>query len=590
MKISSVNRTVNLLTQIINIDKPTEAPVEFRAQKPPFCPMPVRQPLPRATPESQGVSSDVLRAFLQRLADDPTINPHQVMILRNGHVIAQTAFGAQEVNTWKYTFSACKSVVSMAIGLLMDEGKLTEQTRVADVFDKKLPALSAARFNDMTVLHLLTMSSGIQFSEIEAMTSDDWLKGCLNSLISGEPGKKFHYNSLNTYVLAAIVREITGQELLDYLRPRLLEPMGIVNVFWEKCPAGIERGGWGMYLCPEDFAKLAQLVMQDGMWNGRQLISAAYLRRATDRRIAVPEEFGDFDYGFQFWSGRKHRCFLMNGMLGQNAVGFRDSGIVAVINAGNYDMFQTNEFFRLAQETFGGTFPEKLDGNLSAFLRLRRTIDAFTPGRPGPRLFRKSELPPECAELDGLTLIPDRDGSAASTGLLPLAMQVISGNYTAGLAGIRFRIADRTLYLEYHEADEVHTLPIGFQSPAFASLIFHGEPQRAAVSGAFARDEDDRLVLKLRIDLLELPSTRFLQLYFYRDHYELLHFEAPDEGLILTNAPRVTNSLDDVPFIGTALTKITTDWDYFDYMVKRLFRPRIRMKKSDCIPPVKYGD
>ncbi len=588
MKISAMNRTVSLLTQIIDIDKPTESPLKFRAQKPPFRPMPIQQPLPRATPESKGISSDVVRTFLQQLADDPTIHPHQVMILRDGHVIAQTAFGAQEVNTWKYTFSACKSVVSMAIGLLMDEGQLTEQTRVADIFDKKLPALSATRFNDMTVEHLLTMSSGIQFSEIEAMTSGDWLKGCLNSLLNGEPGKKFHYNSLNTYVLAAIVREITGQDLLEYLRPRLLEPMGIVNVFWEKCPDGIERGGWGMYLCPEDFAKLAQLVMQDGQWNGKSLISAEYLRRATDRRIAVPEEFGDFDYGYQFWSGRKHRCFLMNGMLGQNAVGFRDSGIIAVINAGNYDMFQTNAFFRLTQETFGGTFPARIGGDLSAFLRLRRTIDGFTPASPG--IFRKNDLPPEAEAFDGLTLIPDRDDAAASTGLLPLTMQVISGNYTDGLAGVRFHIENRTLYMDYCEADETHTFPIGFRAPAFASLKFHGEPQRAAVSGAFARDEDDHLVLKLRIDLLELPSSRFLRLYRYRDRWELLHFESPDEGLILTNIPRVANSLDDLPLVGPALTKITTDWDYFNYLVKRLFRPRITLKQSDTVPPVKYGD
>lgn len=592
MKLSSMNRAVNLITQIINTRKPTEPPVSFSPQKPVFHPAPVLHPLPRRTPESQGVSSDVVRVYLETLANDPTVLPHQVMILRNGHVIAQTAFGAQEPNTWKYTFSACKSIVSLAIGLLMDEGKITEETRIVSIFDKKLSALARLRLNDVTVRHLLTMTSGILYNEAEAMADEEWLKGSLNSLTAGDPGKKFRYNSMNTYLLSALVKEVSGQGLMDYLRPRLWEPLGIRNVFWETCPEGIERGGWGLYLCPEDFAKLAQLVMQNGKWNGKQLISSGYIRRATRPLVSVPENYGAFDYGFQFWSGRKHDCFLFNGMLGQNALGFRNNGIIVIINAGNCDMFQTNAFFKLTLDTFSGDFPDKIDGNMSDFLRLRRSMDAFTPepSSPLPSIFRKrASLPAECSLLDGLILTPD-DTRAASIGLMPLTMQVIGNNYSAGFAGIRFFVKDHTLHVAYHEADQIHTFPVGFGQAAVSYVKFHGESQRIAVTGSFTHDEEDHRVFRLRIDFLELPSTRFLRLYFLPDGYRLLHFESPDEQMITKNTYLLTDELDDKPLIGPALSKLTSDVDYLDYAIENLFRPRIAMKKNTHIPPVHYGE
>ena len=164
------------------------------------------------------------------------------------------------------------------------------------------------------------MRAGVIFGEAEALSEQDWVRAFLNSSLKGEPGTEFYYNSLNTYMLSAIVLRKTGKKLTDFLQERLFGPMGITDILWETCPSGIEKGGWGLYIRPEDIAKLGQLVMDEGMWHGQQLISAEYIRTATAAHASPPPELGDFDYGYQIWVGRKTPAFLFNGMLGQNVL------------------------------------------------------------------------------------------------------------------------------------------------------------------------------------------------------------------------------------------------------------------------------
>lgn len=576
MNISSVGQTLGLLMQLADTRKTTRPVLDLPA-KPPFTPSPVEQPFPEAAPESEGIPSDCIRTYLQALAADRSIAPHQVMILRRGRLLAHAAFGAQERDTWKYTFSACKSVTSLAIGLLIGEGKLTADTKVLSVLDEQIPPLARLRLSDLTVRHLLTMTSGILFNEAEAMTQENWVYCCLNSALGAEPGKLFHYNSLNTYLLSAIVHKQTGQNLTEYLRPRLFDPMGIRDIYWETCPRGIERGGWGLYLRPTDFAKLAQLVLQRGEWNGRQLVPAAYLDDAITAQAASPAEYGVFDYGYQIWVGRDGKTFLFNGMLGQNALAFRENQILVVINAGNSDLFQTNRFFELTLQTFSHPFDTPLPENPAAERRLNNAIGALSAYRRASlrqRWFGAAQLPKKCAELDGLTLIPD-DPHAPSTGLLPVVLQGILNRYATGLKSLRFEIADGRFFVHYGETAETYRIPVGFDAPEVTELRIQEMPFRVAVSGAFARDEDGRNVLKLRIDFLELPSSRFLRLYYGADGYRLRQSETPDEQLILKNVPMYTGALQSKPIIGSALSKM--DSDYFAYRVERLFRPYLRM-------------
>ena len=164
MNINSLNQTMSLILQLADTRKSTQ-PILDLPTKPAYTPRPIQQPFQTATPESQGIPSDKLRTYLTTIGADRSIAAHQIMVLRNGNLLAHAAFGAQECDTWKYTFSACKSVTSLAIGILIGEGKLRTDTKVLSILDEQIPPLARFRLADLTVHHLLTMTSGILFNE-----------------------------------------------------------------------------------------------------------------------------------------------------------------------------------------------------------------------------------------------------------------------------------------------------------------------------------------------------------------------------------------------------------------------------------------
>ncbi len=129
------------------------------------------------------------------------------------------------------------------------------------------------------------------------------MHGFLEAGLSGTPGKDFEYNNMNTYMLSAIVTELTGETLMEYLRPRLWEPLGIARIFWETCPMGITKGGWGLFLRPEDAAKLGMLYLQKGSWNGRQLVPAEWVKASCQPSAQAPEVMSTHGYGYQLWMG-----------------------------------------------------------------------------------------------------------------------------------------------------------------------------------------------------------------------------------------------------------------------------------------------
>ena len=273
MNLSTASRTFQLLSRLLDPRSSTEPFVPSAGDKRALPLRPAAQPFPRALPEACGVSSRHIRKFLEELSDS-ALHMQTAMVLRHGQVLCEAAFGSQTLLAPTYTFSACKSVVSLAIGLLADDGLLAVTDKVEDIFE--VPGLRR-RLKDLTVEDLLTMRAGLLFTEAEALTETDWVRRFLSAAQKSEPGADFFYNSLNTYLLSAIVCRKTGRGLTDLLQERLFTPMGITDVLWEKCPMGVEKGGWGLYIRPEDAAKLGQLVMDGGVWRGQRLLSGEYL-------------------------------------------------------------------------------------------------------------------------------------------------------------------------------------------------------------------------------------------------------------------------------------------------------------------------
>lgn len=521
MNLTTASRTFQLLTRILDVRTPTEPFLPTEAEKPPIPPGNIRQPFPRATPESVGISSRHIQSFLEELGRDRELYAQTVMILRSGRVVCEAAYGSQDLQAAKYTFSACKSVVSLAIGLLIDDDALSVKDQAADFFEEPGSTALHRKLKGMTVEDLLTMRSGVPFTEAEALTETDWVRRFLSAGPKGDPGTEFAYNSLNTYMLSAIVRRISGKSLSDFLRERLFDPMGITDFHWEVCPRGIEKGGWGLYIKPEDLAKLGQLVMDGGLWRGERLLSREYIAAATTAHAKTPEEIGDFDYGYQIWVGRREDTFLFNGMLGQNVLGFRDSGVLVVSHAGADTDFQESRYFEIVSRYFGGQFPAELPEDEGGQAALAETVRSLSACRrePEPLDYRSQCFLNRCFRA--------QDERAASVGLLPLTLQALYNNYSAGFDSVAVCVKGETPELIYRERDAMYRFPVGLGRPEVTELNFRGNVFRAAALGRFTHDEEERPVFYIRLDFLETPCVRIIKLILDGDCLLLRQTETP---------------------------------------------------------------
>ncbi len=583
MSLRMVNRTLSLLLHIMDPKKSTTPAVLTIPQKPPCRRLTVQQPFERVTPESQGISSDTVAAFLRAIQKERTLNMHSVLLLRGGKVIAEANFGDQDSGLWKMTFSACKSITALAIGMLIDEGKLSLQDHVVDLFPDKTSPVSRLKYKELTVEHLLTMTSGATFNEAGAMTETDWVRAFFTNAPDAKIGREFQYNSLNTYLLSAVVRRISGMGMGEYLRERLFEPLGITDWFWETCPEGIEKGGWGLYIGCEDLAKIGQLVLQHGVWNGKQLISRTWLDTATKYHVTTPKAYGAFNYGYQIWCGRERQRFLFNGMMGQNVLGFADTDLLLVSHAGNDELFQQSRFFGLAEEYFATVSNTPLPDDEQAQQRLQNTIDelqasATVPSLPWWRRWwapKAPTLPPLCRTLDGMTLVTEPE-SAASVGLLPMVLQMVQNNYTTGLQSLSFSIEKETLWVTYSEREDQYRFAVGWDLPADGELYVHGEPYRIRARGRVAQNEDGIPVLILTISFLETPCTREIRVYLDEDTPHLRQTEAPGMPLLKMLYAEIERKLAQQPLVGTAMEKM--DEEYITYRMQRIMAPEIPVR------------
>jgi CubicO group peptidase (beta-lactamase class C family) len=294
--------------------------------------------LPRSSPEAQGIPSSAILAFVE--AADRNIDAmHSVMLLRHGHVVAEGWWSPYDAGTPHSLYSLSKSFTSTAVGLAVAEGKLSVDDEVLKFFPEDAPAAPSGNLKSMRVSDLLRMSTGHQ-AEPSFRTEPQWAKGFLAQPVPHKPGTHFLYNTSATYMLSAIVQKATGMTVLDYLRPRLFEPLGIENPSWGTSPQGVTLGGYGLSIRTEDIARFGQLYLQKGKWDGKQLVSEAWVKRATARQTANgsnPKSDWDQGYGYQFWRCR-NGAYRGDGAFGQYCIVMPEQDAVVAITSGVKDM------------------------------------------------------------------------------------------------------------------------------------------------------------------------------------------------------------------------------------------------------------
>jgi CubicO group peptidase (beta-lactamase class C family) len=294
--------------------------------------------LPRSAPEAQGVSSAGVRAFVEA-ADHDLDSLHSFMLVRHGRVVAEGWWAPYAATTPHSLFSLSKSFTSTAVGLAAAEGKLSIDDPVLKFFPDDAPANPSAKLKAMRLTDLLRMSTGHQ-TEPPRKADEPWVKTFLNHPVPFKPGTHFLYNTSATYMLSAAVQKATGQTVLDYLKPRLFDPLGIEHPTWEASPQGISAGGFGLSVRTEDIAKFGQLYLQKGKWEGKQLVPEAWVGAATARQTSNgsnPMSDWDQGYGYQFWRCR-HEAYRGDGAFGQFCVVLPEQDAVIAITSGLRDM------------------------------------------------------------------------------------------------------------------------------------------------------------------------------------------------------------------------------------------------------------
>lgn len=339
--------------------------------------------IPTSTPESQGISSKAILAFVES-AEDEIDAMHSFMILRHGKLISEGWWAPFGPEIPHIMHSLSKSFTSTAIGFAVDEGLLSLNDRVISFFPEDTPENPSNNLKAMRIRDLLTMNTGHINPPRPDPEVQNWVKSFLSQEVPLKPGTHFAYNSMATYMLSAIIQKISGENLVGFLQPRLFEPLDIDTPEWDTDPRGINVGGWGLHIKTEDIAKFGQLYLQKGEWEGKQLVSEEWVEMATSKQVSNgsdPNSDWEQGYGFQFWQCR-HNCYRGDGAYGQYCIVMPEQDAVIAITSASNNMGQV---MQLIWDILLPAFQEDpLPENPEALAKLKdKTSDLMVNPIPG---------------------------------------------------------------------------------------------------------------------------------------------------------------------------------------------------------------
>ena len=466
-------------------------------------PLSAATPLPRSSPESQGVSSEALLSLVES-AETELDALHSLMIVRNGRVIAEGWWAPYAPHEPHMLFSLSKSFTSTGIGLAAAEGKLSIDDLVLPYFPSEAPAQPSENLKAMRIRDLLMMSTGHHADAISQFpyASDASLVRTFLALpVAHKPGTAFLYNTPASYMLSAILQKATGEKLVDYLRPRLFEPLGIDPPRWEESRQGICMGGYGLSATTEDIARFGQLYLQEGQWNGRQILSADWVRAATSRQTSngsSPSSDWEQGYGFQFWRCR-HGFYRGDGAHGQYCIVMPEQRVVIAVTAGTRNLPSVLNFLwdRCVPLLHSQALPENATARQSLMQKLSRLTLATPQGNAAP--------PKAMAEFAGKRFAFPPDSLLTAGGVTQQA-------HSQPIEAVAFEAADdgKGTQLTLTLAGKVYHSSIrpNHWEPAFPAGA--SSPTPAAVSGAWSNDN----TLVLKFVYFQTPFTTTYTLVF----------------------------------------------------------------------------
>ncbi len=494
----------------------------------------------RIAPEKKGVSSGRLLAMLKALEKERRANIHNLLCLKDGEVICECSHPGYSINTWHLSHSMSKTVTGLAIGMLVDDGRLDIDTPVYKIF----PEIHYRHevFERITVRHLMIMSSGIKFAEVGSITETKWTEAFFDSSTVFEPGTDFAYNSMNSYILACIVNRITGKTLTEFLEERLFGPLSITNKFWEKSAEGVEKGGWGLYMSAESWAKVGYMMLSGGVFDGKRIVSEKWLNESVAAQIKAPDTIGEYDYGYHVWSARGSDEFLFNGMLGQNVWVCPKNNLVVVIQSGNNEMFQNSPALAIIKKYLGTDLSNDLSESCFSgdyfdfkmveghFFESRHWIRPYKAKRGiSYRLGLKQRAPYPREWND---IVGKYNFRKNNYGMMPLLVRGMQNNFKSSVDGIEIERDGESIFFVWYEGGVSYRLEIGFYDFKENVIDLRGEKYLVRVMGEAMEDEDRNMLYKIELLFPEMPNTRHIKLSFGDEDRLIMRMsELPNEKI-----------------------------------------------------------
>lgn len=481
--------------------------------------------LPRSTPEAEGVSSKNILQFLEAAEKSPH-EMHSIMFLRHGKVIAEGWWAPYRADLKHTMYSCSKSFTASAVGLAVHEGKLNVEDKVVSFFPDQLPDNVSANLAALRVRDLLSMTAGQEPDPTPVIRSaDNWTKAFLATPILNQPGSKFLYNSLATYMLSAIVQKVTGEKIIDYLTPRLFAPLGITGMDWETTPDNINTGGWGLRIKTEDMARFGQLFLQKGVWNGKQVLPAAWVQEASTAKIIqhpdMPQskrDSSDWEQGYcyQMWRSRNN-SFRGDGAFGQFIIVLPDQEAVIAITSESPNM--QDEFNLVWKYLFPAIQPTALPADAKSTAALKQKLAALA--LPVPAKSKASAIQKNIA------------GKTYAVSPNEQFIRSMSFNWKNDVCAASIQMADQTYTLPFGSGKWAfgETSKLGPNLVQLAKGHFAGLPP-SKIAGAWRWTDDKTLELTLRY--YESPHTQVFTCKFDQNSLDVAIQSSYDKKTVTT--------------------------------------------------------
>lgn len=432
-----------------------------------------------------GINPKAVYDFVTR-CEKEELGVNSLMLIKGGKVVAQGCHSPYSNTTKHIMYSISKSVTATALGFAVDEGKIGIDDSICKFFpeyDKR------GKNSAVTVRHLVTMTSGKLIGMATARHGKDWIRIFFDAPFASKPGKVFMYLNDNFYLLSAIISRVYGETLVDFLYPRLFEPLGIEKPVWETDKFGYAAGGWGLYLSVEDVSKIMYCYCRNGMWNGRQVIPAAWIEEATSFQVPTVKR-GHVDntmgYGFGFWQTSLPETYRAYGLHGQFGYVFKDRDTVLTLASGISKDEHLSDAINDLYETLWDEPEAEYEEKLKELLASLGDKDDL------PESERNTELEKYYSH----RVLKTQSSSFAS--MLNATVTTVMDEAVGHIDRFSFSLEGDGLYMTWNEGLYINTIRLGMKNQyEFSDVVLAGLHYTACSKAAWTGEKELTVLVRL---------------------------------------------------------------------------------------------